>query len=68
MLDQAARQRATRRNQCAHRCAFQHSEFTIGVGWQGNHFIVHFRHVSNAHRFGGGKNLGESVLPVGLRG
>jgi hypothetical protein len=44
-----------------------HVEFMTSAGWQDGHFIVMLRHVSNANLFGGGKNLGETMLLAGLR-
>lgn len=44
-----------------------HVEFMTSVGWQGGHFIVMLRHVSNANLFGGGKNLGETMVLAGMR-
>ncbi len=42
-------------------------EFSTTVGWQRDHFIVMLRHISNGHIVGGGKNLGETMLLVGVR-
>ncbi len=42
-------------------------EFMTSVGWQNGHFIATLRHVSNGHLLGGGKNLGETMLLVGVR-
>lgn len=42
-------------------------EFSTTVGWQRDHFIVMLRHISNGHLVGGGKNLGETMLLVGVR-
>jgi hypothetical protein len=37
------------------------------AGWQGDHFTVMLRHISNAHLLGGGKNLGETMLLAGVK-
>ncbi len=42
-------------------------EFMTSVGWERGHFIVMLRHISNARLFGGGKNLGETMLLAGVR-
>ena len=42
-------------------------EFMTSAGWQGGHFIVVLRHISNAHLLGGGKNLGETMLLGGVK-
>ncbi len=42
-------------------------EFMTSIGWQGGHFIVQLRHISNAHLLGGGKNVGETMILAGVR-
>lgn len=42
-------------------------EFMTSAGWQGGHFVVMLRHISNAHLLGGGKNLGETMLLGGVK-
>jgi hypothetical protein len=42
-------------------------EFMTSGGWQSGRVIVILRHVSNAHLFGHGKNLGETMLLAGAR-
>ena len=42
-------------------------EFMTSAGWQGGHFTVMLRHISNAHLIGGGKNLGETMLLGGVK-
>lgn len=44
-----------------------HFEFMTSVGWQDGHFIAMLRHISDAHLFGGGRNLGETMLLAGVR-
>lgn len=41
-------------------------EFMTSVGWQRGHYIVLLRHVSNGRLIGGGKNLGETMLLMGV--
>ncbi|HJU26007.1 MAG TPA: lipid A 3-O-deacylase, partial [Rhodanobacteraceae bacterium] len=42
-------------------------EFVSSLGWQQGHFITILRHVSNAGILGGGRNLGETMVLVGVR-
>lgn len=42
-------------------------EFMTSVGWQRGRFILLLRHISNATLFGGGRNLGETMLLAGVR-
>ena len=41
-------------------------QFISSLGWQGDHYVVMFRHISNGHIFGG-RNLGETMLLAGVR-
>ncbi|HET7664237.1 MAG TPA: hypothetical protein VFK31_11415 [Rhodanobacteraceae bacterium] len=41
-------------------------QFISSVGWQGRHWVVMLRHISNGNLFGG-KNLGETMLMAGVR-
>ncbi|HET8554840.1 MAG TPA: hypothetical protein VFL78_08450 [Rhodanobacteraceae bacterium] len=41
-------------------------QFISSVGWQGVHWVVMVRHISNGNLFGG-KNLGETMLMAGIR-
>ena len=41
-------------------------QFISSLGWQGRHYVVMVRHVSNG-RIYGGKNLGETMLLAGVR-
>lgn len=41
-------------------------EFIDSVGWQDGHLVLMVRHMSNGHVVGGGPNLGETMLLVGL--
>lgn len=42
-------------------------EFMTSAGWQGGHFVLMLRHISNAHLLGGGRNLGETMLLGGVK-
>lgn len=42
-------------------------EFMTSVGWQGGHFVVMLRHISNGGIIGHGPNLGETMLLAGVR-
>ncbi len=42
-------------------------EFMTSLGWEHGRFIGLVRHISNAHLLGGGRNLGETMLLVGVR-
>ena len=44
-----------------------HIEFMTTVGWHAGRFAVMVRHISDAHLFGKGKNLGETMLLGGIR-
>lgn len=41
-------------------------QFISSLGWQGQHWVVMLRHISNGNLFGG-KNLGETMLMAGVR-
>lgn len=41
-------------------------QFISSLGWQGDHWVVMVRHISNGRIFPG-KNLGETMLVAGLR-
>ncbi len=41
-------------------------QFISSVGWQGRHWVVMVRHISNGDLFGG-RNLGETMLMAGVR-
>lgn len=41
-------------------------QFISSLGWQGEHYVVMVRHISNG-RIYGGKNLGETMLMAGVR-
>jgi hypothetical protein len=43
-----------------------HLQFVSSLGWQGRRLRLQLRHISNG-RIGGGPNLGESMLLVGVR-
>lgn len=43
-----------------------HAQFVSSLGWQGDRYEVMLRHISNGHIFSG-RNLGETMLMVGLR-
>lgn len=43
-----------------------HLQFVSSLGWQGRRLRLQLRHISNG-RIGGGANLGESMLLVGVR-
>jgi hypothetical protein len=43
-----------------------HGQFISTLGWQGDHYIVMLRHVSNGGLFGG-RNLGETAVLAGVR-
>ncbi len=43
-----------------------HGQFVTSLGWDGRRHTVILRHVSNADLFGG-KNLGETMLLVGIK-
>jgi hypothetical protein len=43
-----------------------HLQFVSSLGWQGQRLRVQLRHISNG-RIGGGANLGESMLLLGVR-
>ena len=42
-------------------------EFVTSLGWQHGRFIAVLRHISNANILGGGRNLGETMVLVGVR-
>ena len=42
-----------------------HGQFISTLGWQGDHFVLMIRHISNGNLFGG-RNLGETMLLAGL--
>jgi len=42
-------------------------EFMTSLGWRDGRWVVMLRHVSDAHILGGGPNLGETMLLVGVR-
>ncbi|SEK94236.1 hypothetical protein SAMN05428989_1115 [Pseudoxanthomonas sp. GM95] len=43
-----------------------HLQFVSSLGWQGQRLRLQLRHLSNG-RIGGGSNLGESMLLLGVR-
>ena len=43
-----------------------HGQFVSSLGWQGEHYVVMMRHISNGNLFGG-RNLGETAVLVGVR-
>ncbi|WDS36584.1 hypothetical protein [Pseudoxanthomonas sp.] len=43
-----------------------HFQFVSSLGWHGSRLQLQLRHISNG-RIGGGPNLGESMLLVGVR-
>lgn len=43
-----------------------HAQFISSLGWQGDHYVLMVRHISNGDLFGG-RNLGDTMLLVGLR-
>jgi hypothetical protein len=43
-----------------------HEQFISSLGWRGERLVLMVRHISNADLFGG-RNLGETMLLVGVR-
>lgn len=43
-----------------------HEQFISSLGWRGERLVFMVRHISNANLFGG-RNLGETMLLVGVR-